>query len=149
MAAYQRPSPSSLAVSADPVAEWLATEERLAGPTRLRAAIPSAAVDPERVEEMFDRLDPVRPSRGAAALKELSDFYAFFGKEHVQAPAAAKPSIAERDASGASGEIEWTPLEASAGRALSSVEELYEAFKRLEQQLETISESLQTYSQHP
>lgn len=32
---------------------------------------------------------------------------------------------------------------------LTSMDDLYEAFKRLEQQLDTISDSLQTYNQHP
>jgi hypothetical protein len=32
---------------------------------------------------------------------------------------------------------------------LSNVEELYEAFKRLEQQLGSITDSLQTYNPHP
>lgn len=40
-------------------------------------------------------------------------------------------------------------LEASSDGALSNVEELYEAFKRLEQQLGTITDSLRTYNPHP
>ena len=32
---------------------------------------------------------------------------------------------------------------------LTNMDDLYEAFKRLEQQLDTISDSLQTYNQHP
>ena len=40
-------------------------------------------------------------------------------------------------------------LEVPSERALSNVEELYEAFKRLEQQLGTITDSLQTYNPHP
>jgi hypothetical protein len=40
-------------------------------------------------------------------------------------------------------------VEASSDGALSNVEELYEAFKRLEQQLGSITDSLQTYNPHP
>jgi hypothetical protein len=88
---------------------------------------------------MFDMLDPISPVKTAriTAQKEADDFYAFFGEEDLQLPIAAAVYVSPSD------------LEASSESALSSVEELYEAFKRLEQQLGTITDSLQTYSPHP
>jgi hypothetical protein len=132
----------------------------------------------EEMFDQLDPAGPVK-TPGVTAQKEADDFYAFFAEEDLQLPVAAavhaepieQPPVAQ-----VVSPVEVTPciheaevvqhvdemadvrhmddgdgitLETSSDRALSNVEELYEAFKRLEQQLGTITDSLQTYNPHP
>lgn len=175
----QQPSGSLKPVSVDRVAEWLASQERPTGAPRLAVAPPSAS-DAEKVEEMFDMLDPVKKSDmspAPAPVREPAhdehDFYAFFSEieeakpiapiapvapaapddplsfEDVlcepQAPIAVQQAVVE--------DVVEEPVEEAAVDSpddpLASMDDLYDAFKRLEQQLDTISDSLQTYNQHP
>lgn len=121
-AVLQQPSESLPPVSVDRVAEWLATQERTIGVPRL-AVVPHSSADAETIEGMFD---DIQLSVTAAAYWDESE------DVHPVAESAAE-----------------VLLDTSADRALRSVEDLYEAFKRLEQQLGTISDSLQTYNQRP
>lgn len=197
----QQPSGSLKPVSVDRVAEWLASQERPTGAPRLAVA-PHSSVEAEKVEEMFDMLDPVEsnmaPAAATVSMRERADdehdFYAFFSDieeaKPVTAPIAsafAPPSqtamadkpVAPSDPLSfedvlsepqvpivvqqavvedviveavidepADEAVEEMAVE-SPDDPLTSMEDLYEAFKRLEQQLDTISDSLQTYNPHP
>ena len=185
----QQPSGSLKPVSVDRVAEWLASQERPTGAPRLAVA-PHSAAEAEKVEEMFDMLDPVRksdmphaPTRETA--HDESDFYAFFSEieeakpiapasvltsqtamahrpaasgdalsfEHVldepQMPVLVQQPVAEDVIEEPVDDVVDDVAADSSEDPLASMDDLYEAFKRLEQQLDTISDSLQTYNQHP
>lgn len=168
----QQPSTPLTPVSADRVAEWLATQERGTVAPSLSVVAHSAA-EAALVEEMFDQLDPVGPVKTPAmtAQTEANDFSEFFEQDDLQAPIAAAAHVEQQKDAWHTAEPEdiWgvnetedapqdvpevdqeedAALDTSSERALSSVEDLYEAFKRLEQQLGTITDSLQTYNPHP
>ena len=192
----QRPSGSLKPVSVDRVAEWLASQERPTGAPRLAVAQHSA-VEAEKVEEMFDMLDPVhKPGISAqrsdaapvavaaplpATTQDDNDFYAFFAEvveEPAPVPVVVQQTVVQQTMveqtmveqtmieqtmvqqtvvdeiieplieEPADDSVEEVAVESSED-PLASMENLYEAFKRLEQQLDTISDSLQTYNQHP
>ena len=129
-------------IEIDWVEEWLADQERRAGASH-EAVVPQIPATVEKVEEMFDMLDPAKrsdqsPAPVPQAASNDDDVHSFFSE------IAAEPKTAAPVAP-----IAPEALEESSDDALSSVDDLYEAFKRLEQQLDTISESLQTYTQHP
>jgi hypothetical protein len=135
--------------STDRVAEWLDTQENAAGAPRMSATLRSAP-EAEKVEQMFDLLDPVTKADAspvaarATAPREDNDFYAFFAEvaEEAKAPAAVEPIEAIAT-------VAPDSEDDADAQAMMSMDELYEAFKRLEEQLDTISDSLQTYTQRP
>ncbi|HKY19989.1 MAG TPA: hypothetical protein VJM31_02115 [Vicinamibacterales bacterium] len=107
----------------DSVAQWLVTQET--APTGLKLS-PAArsdhqASEPAAIEACFDQLTPSAVSV-RRDFKEDFDF-SFAGEAPIEPPVAKSRPSAD------------TPLEASVDRALTNVEDLYEAFKRLEQQL--------------
>lgn len=142
-------------IEIDWVEEWLADQERRASAPR-RAVVPHTPGDAAKVEEMFDMLDPVKkPTVVKAGPVAASDPALSFEDVLDEPPvSAAVEDVVERPIVDRTMDDTFDePMDdaegGSADRALSSVEDLYEAFKRLEQQLDTISDSLQTYSQHP
>lgn len=200
----QHPSGSLKPVSVDRVAEWLASQERPTGAPRLAVTAHSSA-DAEKIEEMFDMLDPVKKSGMSPApaaerepARDKGDFYAFFAEiENAKPSASAFAPVAPSASASAPPSqlatadrpigpvtpsnplsfedvldepempvvVQQPVVEAvieepvddsvedvavgSSEDVLASMDDLYEAFKRLEHQLDTISDSLQTYNQHP
>ena len=128
-----RPS-EALSERSDSDDMWHVDEAEFAQPVQIAAQPVETVVQPVEIAAQ-----PVEVVVQTAPMPVVTE--RFVPVEPVQDIAEMRP-VPEVD------EIE-EDLEASSGRALSNVEELYEAFKRLEQQLGTITDSLQTYNPHP
>ena len=143
------PPPAALPVGADSVAQWLMSQETAMTAPKPRLAAASSSQDAAAVEAYFDQLDPVVPAEHSDADDE-DDFYSFFTDAPVnpdETPAAgAKPCGAvarepldvlgaSADASEAIGVVERAASATEEG-APASIDDLYDAFKRLEQQLD-------------
>ena len=147
-AAHVRPSeaPSDQSDSDD---MWHLDEAEVAQPVQIAAQPAETVVQPAEMivqpVEMF-----VQPVEIAAEPVQILVQPAPMPVVVAERFVAVEPVqyIAEMGPASHVDEIE-EDLEASSDRALSNVEELYEAFKRLEQQLGTITDSLQTYNPHP
>lgn len=151
-------------VDTDRVAQWLVSQEKKTHALKVASAAPLVSLtpltsmtpvaqqhrEPAAVEEFFDQLDAAVPVRREAKVEPHEDFYSFFSENPVVEEALTEEWFSEEESPGASEAMEsladdlfsaeeprsaGTPLEASVDRALTNVEDLYDAFKRLEQQL--------------
>jgi len=150
-------------VDADRVAQWLVSQEKATPGPKVAPVMPQAPPaplapvahqhrEPASVEDFFDQLDAVSvPVRAESKIEPQEDFYSFFSEKPVVVEEALTEEwLSEEESPEASEAMEslagdrfvaeaprsaGTPLEASVDRALTNVEDLYDAFKRLEQQL--------------
>jgi len=150
-------------VDTDRVAQWLVSQEKATPALKVAPAAPLVSLtpmtpvapqhrEPAAVEAFFDQLDAAAPAsvRHEAKSEPQEDFYSFFSEKPVVEDALTEEWLSEEESPEASAAMEsladdrvvaeetrsiGTPLEASVDRALTNVEDLYDAFKRLEQQL--------------
>lgn len=149
-------------VDTDRVAQWLVSQEKATPALKVAPAAPLASLapmtpvaeqhrEPSAVEDFFDQLDAAPASvRHESKSEPKEDFYSFFSEKPVVEEALTEEWLSEDESAEASEAMEslaedrvvaeeprsaGTPLEASVDRALTNVEDLYDAFKRLEQQL--------------